>query len=49
VESVENSKSQNEFPTLSTGPGNPAKNKDAGFPHFHRAGDGFISIAKDKK
>ncbi|MGO9271974.1 MAG: hypothetical protein ACLQOO_17200 [Terriglobia bacterium] len=34
MESVENSKS--EFPTLSTGLGNPAKR--AGFPHFHRAG-----------
>jgi len=46
VESVENSKS--EFPTLSTGLGNPAKNKNAGFPHFHRAGDGFTSTRKDK-
>jgi hypothetical protein len=36
VESVENS--PNEFPTLSTGLGNPAQN--AGFPHFHRAGGG---------
>jgi len=47
VESVENSKS--EFPTLSTGLGNPAKNQGAGFPHFHRADDGFISLGKDKK
>jgi hypothetical protein len=46
VESVENSKS--EFPTLSTGLGNPAKNKNAGFPHFHRAGGGFTSTRKDK-
>jgi len=37
VESLENSK--DEFPTLSTGLGNPAHN--AGFPHFHRAGGGF--------
>jgi hypothetical protein len=49
VESVENSKKQSEFPTLSTGLGNPAKDKSAGFPHFHRAGDDFISIGKDKK
>jgi hypothetical protein len=40
VESVENLK--NEFPTLSTRLGNPAKNKNAGFPHFHRAGGGLI-------
>jgi hypothetical protein len=46
VESVENSKT--EFPPLSTGLGNPAKNKGAGFPHFHRADDGLISTAKDK-
>jgi hypothetical protein len=39
VESVENSKNKSEFPTLSTGLGNPAKT--AGFPHFHRAGDGL--------
>jgi hypothetical protein len=32
VESVENSKSKNEFPTLPTGLGNPAKNKA---PDFH--------------
>jgi hypothetical protein len=37
VESVENS--QNEFPTFSTGLGNPAN--DTGFPHFHRAGGGL--------
>jgi hypothetical protein len=49
VESVENSKTQSEFPTLSTGLGNPAKNKDAGFPHFHRADDDSISLGKDKK
>jgi hypothetical protein len=47
VESLENSKNQSEFPTLSTGLGNPAKNKDAGFPHFHRAGDGSISRPKE--
>jgi hypothetical protein len=41
VESLENSKNQSEFPTLSTGLGNPAKNQDAGFPHFHRAGGGL--------
>jgi hypothetical protein len=46
VESVENSKS--EFPTLSTGLGNPAKNQNAGFPHFHRAGDGFYPQGKEK-
>jgi hypothetical protein len=45
VESVENSK--NEFPTLSTGLGNPAQN--AGFPHFHRAGGGDIYEEGDKK
>jgi hypothetical protein len=49
VESVENSKTQSEFSTLSTGLGNPAKNKSAGFPHFHRAGGGSISLGKDKK
>jgi hypothetical protein len=38
VESVENSKNKDEFSPLSTGLGNPAKNKDAGFPHSHRAG-----------
>ncbi|MGH9397962.1 MAG: hypothetical protein ACRD18_14065 [Terriglobia bacterium] len=43
---MENSKS--DFPTLSTGLGNPAKNQDAGFPHFHRADGGFISTAKDQ-
>jgi hypothetical protein len=47
VESVENS--QNEFSTLSTGLGNPAKNQSAGFPHFHRAGGGYMSPGKDKK
>jgi len=31
-------KKQSEFSTLSTGLGNPAKNKSVGFPHFHRAG-----------
>jgi hypothetical protein len=46
VESVENSKS--EFPTLSTGFGNPAKNKNAGFPHFHRADGGFTPTRKNK-
>jgi hypothetical protein len=45
VESVENSKG--EFPTLPTALANPAKS--AGFPHFHRAGGGFISKGKDKK
>jgi hypothetical protein len=30
---------QSEFPTLSTGLGNPAK--DPGFPPFHRADGGF--------
>jgi hypothetical protein len=44
VESVENSKS--EFPTLSTGLGNPAK--AAGFPHFHRAGGGPINKKGDQ-
>jgi hypothetical protein len=48
VESVENS--QTEFPTLSTGLGNPAKNQDAGFPHFHRAdGEIYISFWKGIK
>jgi len=37
--------SKSEFPTLSTGLGNPAKNKNAGFPHFHRA-DGVVHIQK---
>ena len=41
-------KLKSEFPTLSTGLGNPAKNKSAGFPHFHRAGGGFISSLKNK-
>jgi len=41
-------KAKNEFPTLSTGLGNPAKNQDAGFPHFHRADGGSISTRKDK-
>jgi hypothetical protein len=44
VESVENSKTKTEFSTLSTGLGNPAKSKDAGFPHFHRAGGGSLSV-----
>jgi hypothetical protein len=48
VESVENSKTKSEFSPLSTGLGNPAKSKDAGFPHFHRAGDGLTSPRKDK-
>jgi hypothetical protein len=42
-------KNKTEFSTLPTGLGNPAKNKDAGFPHFHRADGGVISTAKDKK
>jgi hypothetical protein len=42
-------KNQSEFSTLSTGLGNPAKNQSAGFPHFHRADGGFISLGKDKK
>jgi len=41
-------KIQSEFSTLSTGLGNPAKNRNAGFPHFHRASGGFISTRKDK-
>ncbi len=50
MERVENSKSQNEFSTLSTGLGNPAKNQDAGFPHFHRAGGGiYISLSGKEK
>jgi len=48
VESVENSKNQSEFSTLSTGLGNPAKSQDAGFPHSHRAGDGLTLTRKDK-
>src|SRR5438093_192581 len=36
------------YRTLSTRLGNPAKNKSAGFPHFHRAGGGFISSLKNK-
>jgi len=48
VESVENSKTKSEFSTLSTGLGNPTKNKSVGFPHFHRAGGGSISSGKDK-
>jgi len=42
---VENSKS--EFPTLSTGLGNPAN--CAGFPHFHRAGGGIYIQKKGQK
>jgi len=41
VESVEKSKSKNDFSTVPTALGNPAK--DAGFPHFHRAGGEFYS------
>jgi len=40
-------KNPSEFSTLSTGLGNPAKNKGAGFPHFHRAEGGFTSTSKD--
>jgi hypothetical protein len=46
MESVENF--QSEFPPLSTGLGNPAKNQDAGFPHSHRADGRFISTATEK-
>jgi hypothetical protein len=35
------SKNRNEFPTLSSALGNPAKNKDAGFPHSHSDGKGL--------
>jgi hypothetical protein len=45
VESVENS--QSEFPTLSTGLGNPAKG--AGFPHFHRADGGFNPQGREEE
>jgi hypothetical protein len=45
VESVENS--NREFPTLSTGLGNPAN--CAGFPHFHRADGGFYSLSKGEE
>jgi hypothetical protein len=38
VESVENSKNKDEFPTLPTGLGNPAKNKAPDFHISHRAG-----------
>jgi len=48
VESVENSKTPGEFSTLSTGLGNPAKTKTAGFPHFHRAGDGLAHSQRTK-
>jgi hypothetical protein len=41
-------KSQSEFSTLSTGLGNPANNKGAGFPHFHRAGGGSIFLGRTK-
>jgi hypothetical protein len=41
-------KNKGEFSTLSTGLGNPAKTKDAGFPHFHRAGGGSIEREKAK-
>jgi hypothetical protein len=37
-------------PPLSTGLGNPAKNNDAGFPHFHRAGGGvYQSLSEGEK
>jgi hypothetical protein len=49
VESVENSKNQSEFSTLSTGLGNPAKNKSAGFPHSHRADGGFHTQDGEEK
>jgi hypothetical protein len=45
VESVENSK--DEFPTLSTALGNPAKG--AGFPHFHSDGGGCLTHEKTKE
>jgi hypothetical protein len=48
VESVENSKNQSEFSTLSTELGNPAKTKNAGFPHFHRAGGGLSHSQRTK-
>jgi hypothetical protein len=46
VESVENSKTKSELSSLSTGLGNPAKTKSAGFPHFHRAGGGLYLTRK---
>jgi hypothetical protein len=48
VESVENSKNQSEFSTLSTALGNPAKSKGAGFPHFHRVGGGLSHSPRTK-
>jgi len=36
------------FPLFPPGLGNPAKNQSAGFPHFHRAGGGFIASQKNK-
>jgi hypothetical protein len=41
-------KSKSEFSTLSTGLGNPAKTKSAGFPHFHRAGGGLSHSQRTK-
>jgi hypothetical protein len=38
VETVEKSKSNSDFSTVSTALGNPAKSKSAGFPHSHSAG-----------
>jgi hypothetical protein len=46
----ETPKAKNEFSTLSTGLGNPAKNNDAGFSHFHRAGGGvYQSLSEGEK
>jgi len=42
-------KKQNEFPTLSTGLGNPAKSESAGFPHFHSAGCRIIYKKGDQE
>jgi hypothetical protein len=48
---VENSKSKNEFPTLSSALGNPAKNKSAGFPHSHSddGGGQGLNLRGEKK
>jgi hypothetical protein len=46
VETVEKSKSNNDFPTVPPARGNPAK--VAGFPHFRSAdGDDHLSTAKN--
>jgi len=48
VESVENSETQKRvFPSFHRA-WKSGKNKGAGFPHFHRAGGGSISLGRTK-